>query len=199
MTASSAFGARSHNDPVVAGIFTAAFTGDPFMAWLFRDPETHAESVSFWWHWVMISATRGASIWRVGEEAAALWQPPSMEAFVEEEPDLSAFGEMMSGLVADHLDQTLEMFRLINEGHPADPHWYLSAVGSVPHAQGRGLGAVVLRPGLEICDAEGLPAYLESSNPRNLAFYHRLGFDITGEIVSPDDEVSLTQMLREPR
>ncbi len=33
---------------------------------------------------------------------------------------------------------------------------------------------------LEIVDASHLPAYLETPNPRNLTFYERYGFEVTG-------------------
>ena len=46
-------------------------------------------------------------------------------------------------------------------------------------------------------DAEGLPCYLESSNPRNVSLYLRHGFVETGELPLPDGP-SLIQMWREP-
>lgn len=45
-----------------------------------------------------------------------------------------------------------------------------------PSAKGRGLGSAVLAPVLDKADAEGVPCYLENSNPRNTPFYTRLGF-----------------------
>ena len=38
---------------------------------------------------------------------------------------------------------------------------------------------------LEICDAMGLPVYLESSKDANLPFYERHGFRVVGEVVVP--------------
>ncbi len=35
---------------------------------------------------------------------------------------------------------------------------------------------------LRRCDADGLIAYLESSNPRNISLYERHGFEIMGKI-----------------
>jgi GNAT superfamily N-acetyltransferase len=65
------------------------------------------------------------------------------------------------------------------------PHMYLAVLGVEPERQGLGLGSQLLRPGLELCDAEGLPAYLETGKERNLAFYGRHGFDVIDQIVLP--------------
>jgi GNAT superfamily N-acetyltransferase len=51
-----------------------------------------------------------------------------------------------------------------------------------PVHQGRGHGAALLRYALERCDREGLPAYLESSNSRNVPLYERHGFEPMGSI-----------------
>jgi hypothetical protein len=51
---------------------------------------------------------------------------------------------------------------------------------------------------LQQCDADGLPAYLESTNPRNISFYESLGFACQGTIqagTSPE----IVPMLRRPR
>jgi len=61
--------------------------------------------------------------------------------------------------------------------HLREPHYYFPYIGVTPAAQGRGLGSRLMRPTLERCDAEGLPAYLEATNARNVALYERLGFE----------------------
>jgi hypothetical protein len=42
-----------------------------------------------------------------------------------------------------------------------------------------------MRSRLDRCDAEGAPAYLESSNIDNVSYYLRFGFEVTGEIDVP--------------
>ena len=39
-----------------------------------------------------------------------------------------------------------------------------------------------MRKGLERCDAEHMPAYLESSNVKNLPFYRKHGFEVVDEL-----------------
>lgn len=84
--------------------------------------------------------------------------------------------------------------------HPALPeHFYLASLGVVPEAQGRGLGSRLIEPVLEICDSDGIPAYLESSKESNIAFYARHGFRVTGELKLSRRGPTMWPMWREPR
>jgi hypothetical protein len=51
---------------------------------------------------------------------------------------------------------------------------------------------------LAVCDDEGLPCLLVSTNPRNLSFYERLGFRVDGEVATPDGAAVMRPMHREP-
>ena len=90
--------------------------------------------------------------------------------------------------------------RLRMEGrHPRKPpHWYLAFMGVAPEWQGRGHGTALMQPALEILDAAGTPAYLESSTPRSRALYQRNGFEVTGEFNLPSAGPPLWQMWRDP-
>jgi GNAT superfamily N-acetyltransferase len=83
--------------------------------------------------------------------------------------------------------------------HPSSPdHLYMATLGVRPSAQGRGLGSLLLGPALELCDRDGLPAYLEASKESNIPFYARHGFRVTGEIKLPRGPI-MYPMWREPR
>jgi ribosomal protein S18 acetylase RimI-like enzyme len=73
-------------------------------------------------------------------------------------------------------------FARLDAMHPEEPHFYLAVLGVAPEAQGEGLGSRLLQPMLDRCDTEGVPAYLESSKQRNLAFYERHGFRVTNQL-----------------
>lgn len=63
-----------------------------------------------------------------------------------------------------------------------EPHYYVRDVGVLPDMQGKGLGSALMRPTLDLCDREGLPAYLEASSERSAALYERLGFRHVDEL-----------------
>ena len=124
---------------------------------------------------------------------AALWLPPGVE------PDAEALEKLFRETVAaDRLDDLLGTFEKMGQSHPEDPCWYLPMIGVDPHVQGTGLGGALMRHAVARCDAEGLLAYLESSNPRNLSLYERHGFEVMGEIRVGAAPL-VRPMLRRPR
>jgi GNAT superfamily N-acetyltransferase len=71
--------------------------------------------------------------------------------------------------------------RQFESNHLHQPHYYVRYLGVATRFQGRGLGAALLRPTLDRCDREGVPAFLEASTERSAVFYERLGFVHLGE------------------
>ena len=51
---------------------------------------------------------------------------------------------------------------------------------------GYGVGAALLRSRLRRCDEEGLPTYLESSNPDNVPLYQHFGFHVAATLGLPE-------------
>ena len=97
-----------------------------------------------------------------------------------------------------HLDDLLATFEKMEQSHPQESHWYLPIIGVEPNSQGKGLGAALMHHAVARCDKERSVAYLESSNPRNIALYLRHGFEVIGEIRIGAAPL-VTPMLRRPR
>ncbi len=68
-----------------------------------------------------------------------------------------------------------------------DPHWFLFCIGVRPDQQGQGLGAALIRHGLQRFQATGVPCYLETANERNLAFYQKNGFRLVSQQHQPSE------------
>jgi ribosomal protein S18 acetylase RimI-like enzyme len=60
--------------------------------------------------------------------------------------------------------------------HPSEPHFYLEYIGVEPENQGQGVGSKLLQHLVAKADEAQVGCYLENSNPRNLPFYERFGF-----------------------
>ncbi len=76
----------------------------------------------------------------------------------------------------------LRMERAFAAVHPAAPHWYLSDVVVSARARGEGVGTQLLGHRLAIADADGVPAYLESTTTGSRRMYERLGFTSIGPV-----------------
>jgi ribosomal protein S18 acetylase RimI-like enzyme len=96
------------------------------------------------------------------------------------------------------IPRQLRAVALMDRHHPREPHWYLWFLGVAPEAQGRGLGAALMEPALERCDAEGMPAYLDATTWSIRRYYERFGFEVTGELTLPGGP-TMWPMWREPR
>jgi GNAT superfamily N-acetyltransferase len=124
---------------------------------------------------------------------AALWLPPGVH------PNGEALETIFRDTAkSEHLDDLLATFEKMEQWHPEEAHWYLPLIGVEPNAQGKGLGAELMRHAVARCDRERALAYLESSNPRNIPFYRRFGFEVMGEIQMGAGPL-VTPMLRRSR
>jgi len=172
----------------------AAFVTDPIARFALPSPDEYLRA--------MPEATRlfagrsfehGTAFISEDFTGAALWLPPGVE------PDGEALEKLFRETVAaDRLDDLLGTFEKMGQSHPEEPCWYLPMIGVDPHVQGAGLGGALMRHAVARCDAEGLLAYLESSNPRNLSLYERHGFEVMGEIRVGAAPL-VTPMRRRPR
>jgi ribosomal protein S18 acetylase RimI-like enzyme len=114
-------------------------------------------------------------------------------------PDEEALRKLFDENTDDDIKKhTQEIFEQMEKFHPTEPHWYLPMIGVDPAHQGEGVGAALMTEALKAVDRDGLIAYLESSNPRNISLYQRYGFEVIGEIQSGSSPV-LRPMLRKAR
>ncbi len=170
-----------------------AFSADPVMRWFWPDPSSYRA------HFRRFALVIGGPAFDHGTafsaddgRAVALWLPPGATI------DDDALVEIMLGSVAPELLEDLSAFAdVVREHHPEYEHWYLPITGVDPIAQGKGLGATLLREALAACDRDGLPAYLEASTVRSRALYERFGFRQVG-VIQAGTSPTTWSMLRDP-
>jgi GNAT superfamily N-acetyltransferase len=180
------------------GVLAAAFHEDPIFEWLMPDEATrHVRLRRFFELELRHVALRSGSVWTLGELGGAAlclppgaWRVPMWILFAQGPAFARAFGA--------RLPRAAGLLSAIERRHLREPHYYYAYVGVSPDRQGQGLGSALMRPTLDRCDEEGLPAYLEASSERNAALYERLGFELKDELRFAGSP-PLRLMLRPPR
>ena len=171
-----------------------AFVTDPMTRWFFDRADDYLAATAAFFDAFGGAAFESSSAWSAnGGQAAALWLPPGAA------PDGERMMAVCAAACADaRLDDLMVVMERMEQLHPKEAHWYLPLIGCDPAYLGSGLGGMLMNAALERVDAERLPAYLESSNPRNIRLFERHGFEVIGAIQHGSSPV-MTPMFRAAR
>ena len=180
----------------VVGVWVEAFVHDPYFRWI---APTEDGYVAFARHWMTFIAElafeRGHTYIDLAGQVATAWIPPDLSLVTVDNFDRAR------AIVAEHAGEVRAGHALTTiiaaRAHDMnEPHWTLQYIGVRAASHGRGLGAMAVAPLIERCNADGVPCGLVSTNPRNIAFYERLGFVAVAEVPTPDGVAVLRPMHR---
>jgi ribosomal protein S18 acetylase RimI-like enzyme len=162
----------------VVAVQVLAFITDPIARWMYPDPHHYLTCFPRFIRTFGGKAFEHHTAYYLEDyRGAALWFPPGVE------PDVEPLVDLIYHSVATQ-DQA-DLFAVLEQMgnyHPTEPHWYLAILGVEPTQQNKGYGSALIQNILQECDRSQIPAYLESSNPSNIPFYERHGFEIIGTI-----------------
>lgn len=179
--------------PGLSQTLAAAFFEDPVFSWWISDEEGRRQILPAFFKTVAeANLPHGETYTDEHGVGGAVWVPPGAG------DDDEQLMEALAGVSGPYAQTLFACFELLEEQHPAEPHHYLFFLGTRPDWQGRGIGSALMRPVLETCDRDGVPAYLEATSERNRRLYLRHGFDVTGQIALPDGP-TIWPMWREPQ
>jgi GNAT superfamily N-acetyltransferase len=184
----------------VSRVLAQAFYDDPLMRWMLPRDAKRLRQLEH------VFAVASCRVWLPHDECyvterligAAMWMPPDTWK-------LSPLAQLRllpswARAVRRDLPRTLKLDAFVEKSHPREPaHWYLVGMGVTPSWQGRGYGTALMRPVLERCDADRVPAYLETSTQGGRKLYERNGFEVVEECHLADDAPPVWRMWREPR
>lgn len=132
--------------------------------------------------------------------AVAVWLPPqrfplSRPRQLRATPDIAR----MAVRAGPRIGPLMRFASTLAKLHPAEPHWYLVAIGADPDRAGAGAGSAVLRAGTARADAAGQTCYLETQEESTVRWYERAGFAADGPVLDFPEGFRSWQMLRAPQ
>ena len=170
-----------------ASVIGRAFADDPAFRYALPDDARRAAQLTWLCERVMrfveLSGGR-VDVAGDGPRAVALWAPVE-RAWREPLGRLFRAGLIATPFVLGlgAVRRLAALGRLTSELHATCapvPHDYLLQLAVAPGEQGRGLGSALLREGLERSARAGRAVWLETTNPRNVPYYERHGFEVAG-------------------
>jgi ribosomal protein S18 acetylase RimI-like enzyme len=185
--------------PRIAAVLAEAFSTDPPMRWfLAASPRSPERLRRYFAALVPRMHMRHGEVWISDEPLGAAgwiepggWPGPAGEQLAMLPTLLRTFGRHPVRAIAGQ--QRLE------QDHPSEPHWFLDYIGVEETARGAGTGSALMRPMLERCDAERVPAFLNAGSERSRDLYARHGFEVTERVELPFGGPPLWRMWRDPR
>jgi ribosomal protein S18 acetylase RimI-like enzyme len=176
---------QPHEQHLAVQALGRAFADDPLMRWLLPNARRRHAVVPWLQRTSVAYSVRYGQVHTNDEvTGVACWLPPGGTA-------ISTRRAIRTGSLAMPLKLGPRGFRRLTRWqraaqamqrrHAPEPHWYLYVLGVDPGAQGHGVAREILELHLAHADADGLPCYLETQEPRNPPIYERFGFRVVEE------------------
>ena len=193
MTGSLISPIRPNQIPSAARVMANAFANAPRYRFLLpNDAQRQARLPWVWGATIRACVHSGGAVYVAhggsGDAVlgVAIWGSP-------QKPKHSALTLLRSGLWAAPVRFGIPAWRrrqalapVLAALKPPGPCWYLNGIGVDPSAQRTGLGSALINQMLPCIDDDALPAFLDPSEPDNLGYYERFGFNVTAELTLPN-------------
>lgn len=184
-----------------AAVLARTFVTDPLWRFLFPERRQRTALVLQAFRTFAAPFIAGSVALGVGDplEGVAVWSPPG-QAPPQPADLLSAnllslvFSPFLTAL--PRVAPIFSRFEALQRRYAPEPHYYLSTIGVVPEAQGRGNGSALIRPVLAQADARGLTAYTETMTRENVPIYERYGFVVREELPVTGTDLRIWAMQR---
>jgi ribosomal protein S18 acetylase RimI-like enzyme len=171
-----------------------AFAADPATRWVWPDPQKY---LLYFDRFVKAFGGKAfahkSAHYVENYSGAALWLPPNIH------PDVDSLLALVQSSGSDDAKKYgHKVFEKMGSYYPKEPHWYLPLLGIDPLYHRKGLGSALMHYAQVSLDQDSVSVYLESSNPNNIPFYERHGFELLGRI-QENSSPPIFLMVRKPR
>jgi len=193
---------KPHQKERASRVIAQAFRADPLLPYITQEESKQDYMLSWLGDMGLRLGLSYGEVYTTPEvEGVAIWLLPGQYAMTFGKMlRLGVFPPLRLGLKALARFQSFAGFTSqVHRECIKQDHWYLLMLVVDPSCQGKGLGGRLLQPVLTRADCQGLPCYLETTNPRTIPFYERQGFLVVRSIEVVQGGPGLWCLLRNPQ
>jgi ribosomal protein S18 acetylase RimI-like enzyme len=171
--------------PQLARVLAESLFDDPLQQWLFPNAKRRL-ATSEWMFRRLLRPKISHDLVRVIRDAnariasVAVWTPPYPPAPTRWEHSCESF--FMRWVYGKRIHEVRDGFTALATRHPSAPYWYLQALATMPAERSKGHAKRLLEEKFRESESNGVMIALETSNPTNLAYYQKTGFQIQDEL-----------------
>ena len=200
MGASPVLPLRNGDVERAAQVIARAFHEDELNVHLYPDGETRARLAPLMFEALVRYDQLFGQVDRLaGFTAVASWMRPGETVETPKRLAHAGFDDLPDGVPLETLDAVFSFIGPAIAKAAPEPYWHLRLLGVEPGHQGGGLGAVVMRHGLDRAADTGHPVVLETFAERAVPFYLRNGFEVLVDDVEPASGLRFWALRRMPR
>lgn len=164
-----------------ARILTDAFFDDPLMVYLF--PQRRKQQLQAYFGFFLNFALEAGEIYVTDPLVGVAAWLLRLEKISEEK--VGAMMEQARGLFDEQSFERVIAFTQallpVYQTITSSDYRYLLFLGVNYAERGKGIGSMLMHPGLELADASGLSCILDTNKERNLSLYKKHGFKVCHE------------------
>ncbi len=185
-----------------AQIYTRAFFNDNLFKYLLPKEKSRKKALYHLFKPTVAFNIKYGEIYGIGTplQGVATWKTPG----VKKKPTLRGvmqcgFGRMLISPFVLTMVRGIGLGKKSKEMHkkiaPGD-HFYLEMLSVDPNSHGQGWSSKLVKPMMAIAKERGLPVYLETSNPRNVAIYEHFGLTMVEKFAVGGTKLDLWAIYR---
>jgi ribosomal protein S18 acetylase RimI-like enzyme len=184
-----------------AQVISQAFVDDPLCAFMLPFRRTREKTLyAFFRPYGEISIRSGCG-YGVGEplQGVAYWNFPDQKSLSVSLKSLGKFLPLLFSMYPIGLYRAREVrneIDILHKKYAGTPHFYLDNLGVLPAARGQGLASRLIRPFVELADAQGVIAYTDTVTPENVPLYEHFGFRCVQESYIASAGITVFALLR---
>ena len=174
----------------------SGFGQDPLYRWLYPDDEDRPQRLAEVFDLVVRAALASDSAWVTTDlRAVAVYTRTGVD-LVDDDLGKRYVALLERQIGAHRAADAAAGMAACADQVPSTPHDTLHSIAVDARHQGQGLGLKLLAHLVGDADRRKCPVHLDSSNPRNVTFYRRLGFEQVAAVELPGDGPVMRTMWR---